>query len=206
MEKEKFLQSIKETLEAAGFSVDDLVQYCAEKEVPAVNAVASDVSVVGASSKENEERFPFEVMYEGMVRSWVPLEGKEPLGVIFENHLITLHDSSRTMPWRKAMEYCREIKIEGHACSAGKIEFWKKVMNSREEQKKALDNLLISLGGEALVRKWFWSSSEYSSGYAWFFCTDSNYGAKQGGVVYYSKDYTVKRVVRPVLDLSKLSL
>lgn len=111
MEKEKFLQSIKETLEAAGFSVDDLVQYCAEKEVPAVNAVASDVSVVGASSKENEERFPFEVMYEGMVRSWVPLEGKKPLGVIFENHLITLHDSPREMTWREAVKYCREIKI-----------------------------------------------------------------------------------------------
>ena len=206
MEKEKFLQSIKETLEAAGFSVDDLVQYCAEKEVPAVNAVASDISVVGVSSKENEERFPFEVMYEGMVRSWVPLEGKKLLGVIFENHLITLHNSPREIPWREAVKYCREIKIEGHACSAGKIEFWKKVMNSREEQKKALDNLLISLGGEALVRKWFWSSSEYSSGYAWIFCTDSNGGARQGGVYYSLKVNTNKRVVRPVLDLSKLSL
>ena len=203
MEKEKFLQSIKETLEAAGFLVDDLVQYCAEKEVPAINAVASDVSVVGVSSKENEERFPFEVMYEGMVRSWVPLEGKKPLGVIFENHLITLHDSSRTVPWREVVKYCREIKIEGHACSAGKIGFWKKVMSSCEEQKKALDNLLISLGGDTIVvqGKWYWSSSEYDGYHAWVFCT--LIGADWGGVDYRNKYGNY--VVHPVLDLSEFS-
>ena len=190
-------------MEAAGFLVDDLVQYCAEKEVPAINAVASDVSVVGVSSKENEERFPFEVMYEGMVRSWVPLEGKKPLGVIFENHLITLHDSSRTVPWREVVKYCREIKIEGHACSAGKIGFWKKVMSSCEEQKKALDNLLISLGGDTIVvqGKWYWSSSEYDGYHAWVFCT--LIGADWGGVDYRNKYGNY--VVHPVLDLSELS-
>lgn len=75
MEREKYLKSVKDNLEAAGFSVDDLVQFITEK---AVNSV---------------QKFHFEVMYEGMVRSWVPLEGKKPLGVIFEDYLITLKDS-----------------------------------------------------------------------------------------------------------------
>lgn len=52
MEREKYLKSVKDNLEAAGFSVDDLVQFITEK---AANSV---------------QKFPFEVMYEGMVRGW----------------------------------------------------------------------------------------------------------------------------------------
>lgn len=44
-----------------------------------------------------------------------------------------------------------------------------------------------------------WSSSEYSNNNAWNFCTDSNLGAKQGGVNNNNKDNTNKHVVRPVL-------
>ena len=94
-------------MEAAGFSVDDLVQFITEK---AANSV---------------QKFPFEVMYEGMVRSWVPLEGKKPLGVIFENYLITLKDSPVKLNWDEAHDYCRGVEIEGHTCTAGWIIFWK---------------------------------------------------------------------------------
>lgn len=107
MEREKYLKSVKDNLEAAGFSVDDLVQFITEK---AANSV---------------QKFPFEVMYEGMVRSWVPLEGKKPLGVIFENYLITLKDSPVKLNWDEAQDYCRGVEIEGHTCTAGWIIFWK---------------------------------------------------------------------------------
>lgn len=105
------------------------------------------------------------------------------------------------------MEYCRGVKIKGHACSAGKIEFWKKVMNSREEQKEVLDELLVMLGGDSVVasRKWHWSSSECDFYLAWVFCAWLD--ASLGGVLYEGKCSCYSRlVVRPVLDLSELSL
>lgn len=200
MEKrEDYLRQAKEILEAGGVSVDDFVRYCAEKET-----TSAKKKMVRA--KVSAQNFAFEVMYEGMVRSWVPLEGKKPLGVIFENHLITLRDSPRTIPWEKAMEYCRKIKVEGHACSAGKIEFWEKVVNLSEEKKKILDDLLISLGGGkiAVQGKWRWSSSEYNVNSARVFCTLK--GVNWGGVSYVNKyRYNGGYIVRPVLDLSELS-
>ena len=204
MDKKKFLQSIGDSLEAAGFSVNDLVKYCAEeKKKPSA----------GSSLKE----FPFEVMYEGMVRSWVPLKGKKPLGVIFENHLITLYDSPETMVWEYAMVYCEEIKIEacagikfwdklaslwgqqkkvfiGGSCEAGKIEFWKKLVALSEPQKLAFDKLMVWLGGEpiALSEKRFWSSSYYGTG--------SNM-ARRHWLINLDNSYE-DAYVRPVLALS----
>ena len=194
MEREKFLKSVKDNLEAAGFSVDDLVQFCAEEEAKKKKSEVSD----------SVQTFPFEVMYEGMVRSWVLLEGKKPLGVIFENHLITLKDSPDELNWHKAKDYCQSINIDGHVCSAGEIEFWERVVNSPEEQKEAFDNLLISLGGTVLKGKWRWSSSEYGNYRAWVFCT--NFGVSPAGVDWYKKDGNYSNVVRPVLDLTRLSL
>ena len=190
MEKEKIFQQAKELLDGANLTVTEFVQYCAEKKV----------KEVVNSAKE----FPFEVMYEGLVRSLVPLEGKKPLGVIFENHLITLKSSPEGINWYKAMAYCQSVKIDGHVCSAGSIGFWKKLVKVSQLRKKELDDLLVSLGGEALYGKLFWSSSEYSSYSAWFFCTYLD--ASQGGVDWdaKSKDYDYY-VVRPVLDLSDLS-
>lgn len=186
MERGKFLQSVKGKLETAFFSVVDAVNFCHNYE-----------------SQGQEKKFAFEVMYEGMVRSWVPLEGKQPLGVIFKNHLITLHDSSRMMEWEHALGYCQEIKIEGYACSAGKFRFWKKLVNLSKRQKRMLDDLLVSLGGDTLAvqGKWYWSSSEYDGYHAWVFCT--LIGADWGGVDYRNKYGNY--VVHPVLDLSELS-
>ena len=199
MEKrEDYLRQAKEILEAGGVSVDDFVRYCAEKET-----TSAKKKMVRA--KVSAQNFAFEVMYEGMVRSWVPLEGKQPLGVIFKNHLITLHDSSRMMEWEHALGYCQEIKIEGYACSAGKFRFWKKLVNLSKRQKRMLDDLLVSLGGDTLAvqGKWYWSSSQHSFKFddAWLFCTAD--GANQGGVVCYSKDGGC--IARPVLNLSELS-
>ena len=180
MERGKFLQSVKGKLETAFFSVVDVVNFCHNYE-----------------SQGQEKKFAFEVMYEGMVRSWVPLEGKQPLGVIFKNHLITLHDSSRMMEWEHALGYCQEIKIEGYACSAGKFRFWKKLVNLSKRQKRMLDDLLVSLGGDTLAvqGKWYWSSSEYDLSSAWIFCT----GNGRNGVNYSRKSDTVERYVRPVI-------
>lgn len=186
MDREKFLQNVKDNLEDAGFSVDDLVQYCAEEKKNS-----------SAGSSLDEKKFPFEVMYEGMIRSWVLLKGKKPLGVVFEKHLITLYDSPEAMRWKEAMEYCQKVKIEGCACDAGKIEFWDKLVKLSEQRKQAFDELMVRLGGEpvALSKKWFWSSS---------YCYNGNYYRVVGPVSgntggwYYGNYYDV----RPVLALS----
>ncbi|MDO5386507.1 MAG: hypothetical protein Q4F75_04470 [Pseudomonadota bacterium] len=190
MEKEKIFQQAKELLDGANLTVTEFVQYCTEKKVKEV--------------VDSAKEFPFEVMYEGLVRSWVPLEGKKPLGVIFENHLITLKSSPETMNWYNAMKYCQGVEVGGRFCNAGEIGFWKKLVNLSEQQKKMLDDLLIYLGGTGLKGKWYWSSSEDDDYYALIFCTDS--GVNFGGVNYNLKKYgSSSLVVRPVLDLSDLS-
>lgn len=184
MERDKFLQSVRDNLEAAGFSIDDLRQYCIEKK----------------RIKNPAQKFSFEVMYEGMVRSRIPLEGKKPLGVIFENHLITLYDSPNEMDWEEARAYCQSVKITDYSCFAGKIEFWIKLFDGNEKadvKVNALDELLVSLGGESLAYCIRWSASECNSDEAW------DWGASLGDWFPRSKDF--RYYVRPVLDLSELS-
>ena len=62
-----------------------------------------------------------------------------------------------------------------------------------------INEMLKIAGGDPIEKyKYYWSSSEYSSGNAWNFCPSN--GASQGGVDWYSKDgYTSGLVVRPVL-------
>ena len=202
--REKVLQQAKKLLESANLTVDDLVQYCAEDEAKKKKTEVSDsVQEEATKAGTSVQKFSFEVMYEGMIRSWFPLEDKKPLGVIFENHLITLKDSSEGLNWHKAKDYCQSVKIDGHVCSAGEIGFWRKMVNSPEKLKEVLDNLLISLGGTVLKGKWRWSSSEYGNYRAWVFCT--NFGVSPAGVDWYKKDGNYSNVVRPVLDLTGLS-
>lgn len=42
MKREEFLQSIKDSLETAGFLVDDLVQFCVEEEAKKKKTEVSD--------------------------------------------------------------------------------------------------------------------------------------------------------------------
>lgn len=58
-----------------------------------------------------------------------------------------------------------------------------------------VNRALVRAGGEPLKRNWYWSSSGYSSGYAWTaYLDDSNL------YNYYTKDGT-NGYVRPVLAL-----
>lgn len=167
----------------------------------------SNLSVnVSAESKKTGKQsrkkalYPFEVMYEGLERSWVPLEDKKPLGVIFENHLVTFPVSSVRMDWYNAMIYCQSIKIEGHACSAGKIKFWEKLVWN--EKNKLFDDLYKQLSGSSLMDKPFWSSSEVevSKGLVWIWMyVHDDWGCG-------NKDFTFGLYVCPVLDLTELSL
>ena len=125
--------------------------------------------------------------------------GRKPLGIVFENHLITLKDSPQEMRWFDAMIYCRDIKIFEQPCEAGALEFWSKSIC--EKESNFINKTLLSLGGKPLkVHEWYWSSSEFNRYGAGFFCT--NDGASQGCVDFEYKDDHF--AVRPVLDFSKL--
>ena len=124
--------------------------------------------------------------------------GRKPLGIIFENHLITLRDSSKRMKWDEAMDYCRNTKVFGQSCEAGTIEFWKKCIGKKKS--KAINKMLASLGGKSIKPERHWSSSKCSSYGAWYFWTANGNG-------YDSVDWNFKDrhiIVRPVLDFSKL--
>ncbi len=88
--------------------------------------------------------------------------GRKPLGVVFENHLITLRASSKRMKWDEAMDYCKSVKIFGQSCEAGTIEFWKKCIGKKKS--KAINKMLASLGGKRIkTKRKYWSSSKLSS-------------------------------------------
>lgn len=64
------------------------------------------------------------------------------------------------------------------------------------ENFDAVNKALIRAGGEPLKRNWYWSSSEYSSYYAW-----ESYFSDSGGLKYYGKSHSFNVYVRPVLAL-----
>lgn len=141
--------------------------------------------------------YQYPVLYSDRTISNAKCErvGRKPLGIVFENHLITLKDSPNSIDWYDAMEYCQKIKIFGQFCEAGEIEFWKKC----GQHKEVLNAQLKSLEGEPLkLDEWYWSSSEYDYDRAWVLSYD---GAK---VIWTNKNYG--QSICPVLNLSKLSL
>ena len=149
--------------------------------------------------RERKCYYEYPVLYSDGVITNAKCEriGRKPLGIIFENHLITLKDSPDHVNWYEAVEYCQKIKIFGQSCEVGTIKFWMKYQTHQKE----LNTLLKSVGGNSLKsHKRYWLSSEFSYSYAWLFCTGS--GASQGGVYYGSNDSS--RVVRPVLDFNNL--
>lgn len=143
--------------------------------------------------RERKRYYEYPVLYSDGVITNAKCEriGRKPLGVIFENHLITLRDSSKEMDWDEAMDHCRNIKIFGQSCDAGTIKFWIKY-------QKELNTLLKSLGGKPLkANSKYWSSSEGGINSAWgwcYACDRPDYGDK-------SYDYYY---VRPVLSFNNL--
>lgn len=99
--------------------------------------------------------------------------------------VLSLKNAATGKNWYEAMKYKIPTKHE-----------WMAI----DENLEAVNKALVKAGGDPIEEyKYYWSSSEYSNNGAWYFCTDSNLGAKQGGVGYDYKDDTVKLVVRPVL-------
>ena len=154
--------------------------------------------------------YQYPVLYSDRTISNAKCEriGRKPLGIIFENHLIALKDSPNSIDWYDAMEYCQKIKIFGQSCEAGEIEFWEKY----RWHKQGLNTQLKSFGGEPLKlnKCSYWSSSEYDRYSAWVFCAATGASRRCLGCLDWElKNYTSRNapyVVRPVLDLSKVSL
>lgn len=97
-----------------------------------------------------------------------------------------LEDAPGKMDWFAAKIWCEE-----HYCRLPmkhELEFIGKNL-------KAINKMLKSAGGEPLKKSWYWSSSEYTNGYAW----DSDFGTSYG-LDWASKNYG-NGYVRPVLAL-----
>ncbi len=143
------------------------------------------------------DEYAYPVMYTDGIISTLKCDkaGRTPLGVIFENHLITMKDAPYDMTWTEAQEYCKSIKLLGKECEAGAVEFW----NNLDKQIKGnIDAIFSSLGGEVLGKYLCWTSTDYGN--------DRYFAARywSGCINNCSKDKTLG--VRPVLDLSKVSL
>ena len=98
--------------------------------------------------------------------------------------VLSLKNAATGKNWYEAMNYKIPTKHEWIAI---------------DENLEAANKALVRAGGDPIEGyKSYWSSSEYSSNGAWYFCTSN--GASQGGVDWYYKDYNGNYyVVRPVL-------
>lgn len=98
--------------------------------------------------------------------------------------VLSLKNAATRKNWYEAMKYNIPTKHE-----------WMAI----DENLEAVNKALVKAGGVPLENdKFYWSSSEYSDGVAWVFCTLN--GADWGGVTYTSKGFNNSlSVVRPVL-------
>lgn len=100
---------------------------------------------------------------------------------------LALVDAPNEMDWFAAKIWCEE-----HYCRLP----MKHELKFIGENLKAINKMLKSVGGQPLKKSWYWSSSEYSSYYAWESYFNGSYG-----LGYYSKYYSDTVYVRPVLAL-----
>lgn len=94
--------------------------------------------------------------------------------------VLALRDEPEQMNWHDAVKIGIPTKEEWMAIS---------------ENFYAVNKALIRAGGEPLKNDWYWSSSEYSSNYAWLSYLGTSYGLNYNDY----KKYT--SYVRPVLAL-----
>ena len=94
---------------------------------------------------------------------------------------LALQDEPETMNWYDAVKVGIPSKEEWMAIA---------------ENFDAVNKALIKAGGEPLKKSWYWSSSEYSSNYAW----ESNF-YYSNGLNNYTKTTSTGVYVRPVLAL-----
>ena len=92
--------------------------------------------------------------------------------------VLALHDEPEQMNWHDAVKLGIPSKEDWMAIA---------------ENFDAVNKALIKAGGEPLKKSWYWSSSEYSSYYAWGSYLGGSYGLGYYGKYYYS------HYVRPVL-------
>ncbi len=93
--------------------------------------------------------------------------------------VLALRDELQQMNWYDAVKIGIPTKEEWMAIS---------------ENFDAVNKALIRAGGEPLKNDWYWSSSEYSSDYAW-----QSYLYNSFGLDYYTKLTSNLVYVRPVL-------
>lgn len=148
------------------------------------------------------DEYAYPVMYDDGTISTLKKDkmGRKALGVVFENHLITLTDSPYKMTWTEAMNYCRSIKVLGEKCEDGSAEFWRKCFD--KEANKKISAILSYLGGEVLGFFWSWTTTEWGSRCAKDYNADYWLSKNDFGIV----GKNGFRKIRPVLDLGKLPL
>lgn len=93
---------------------------------------------------------------------------------------LALQDEPETMNWYDAVKVGIPTKEEWIAIT---------------ENFNAVNRALVRAGGEPLKKSWYWSSSEYSSLYAWHSALNGSYG------LGYNRTKCYGYYVRPVLAL-----
>ena len=72
-------------------------------------------------------QFPLPVLYQNGKRSLVPLEGVEPLAIVFGKFAV-LDEAPQKMLLSSARRYCQKQKFRTYRISLGKKVFWKSLI------------------------------------------------------------------------------
>lgn len=143
---------------------------------------------------EEIHEYPFEVMYDDGTRSWSPQKDKKIWGVIFCDNVISLKNTKEKLPWKKAVEYCQQIKIGNMTGSAGSKTFWETLQMQEQKKIKELNQFILKLGGDKLSGS-FWTNEKHDKSWSYFVFWEQ----QKKGIAAYFKNIRIS--VRPILSL-----
>lgn len=178
MKKKEAISAIDRIMKDNGLTREELIAYWAQ---------AQEQETV---PQNDQEKYPFEVIFTDGSRAWKPQKGKTPWGVIFRCQAICLKNAPELLTWEEAVAYCKEITLRGKVCNAGSPELWIQILSKEAE----LNEFIKQLGGDEL-KGHIWTAKEEDRCWANF----ATFPPKRQSLTAYFK--STKLNARPILPL-----
>lgn len=100
-----------------------------------------------------EKHFDYPVVYDdGLVsQRKADLEGRKPLGILFNNFMILLHGYEKKVRPEAARDYCNSITLAGIGCD---VPSWV-LLDAIKREWYEINSLLTQLGGRPFKNAWY---------------------------------------------------
>lgn len=100
-----------------------------------------------------EKHFDYPVVYDdGLVsQRKADLEGRKPLGILFNNFIILLQGYEKKIKPEAAQDYCNGITLASIGCE---VPSWR-LLDAMKRECYEINSLLVQLGGRPLKNAWY---------------------------------------------------